>query len=144
MRDFSRSIQIAAPVEVVWSILSDGERWPEWTPTVTSVKPLSSGPLAIGTRVVIRQPRFPPALWKVVELDAGRSFTWVTRGPGVSVIAKHGVERSGAGTRATLSLRFDGVFGGFVARLTRDLNERYLKLEAEGLKARSEAVGEGR
>ena len=93
MRDFSRSIQIAAPVEVVWAILSDGERWPEWTPTV---------------------------------------------------IAKYGVERSGAGTRATLSLRFDGIFGGLVARLTRDLNEGYLKLEAEGLKARSEAVGEAR
>ena len=140
MRDFARSIEIAAPVGTVWAVLSDGERWPEWTPTVTSVKLLGPGPLAVGKRVVIRQPRFPPALWKVVELEPGRGFTWVTRGPGVTVVAKHRVERSGAGTRATLSLRFDGVLGGLVGRLTRGINQRYLELEAAGLKARSEGA----
>ena len=144
MRDFSRSIEIDAPTEVVWAILSDGERWPEWTPTVTSVKPLGSGPLAVGARVVIRQPRFPPALWKVVALEPGRSFTWVTRSPGVSVVARHGVEASGAGTRATLSLRFDGILGGLLGWLTRGINERYLKLEAQGLKARCESGGRAR
>ena len=144
MRDFSRSIEIDAPTEAVWAILSDGERWPEWTPTVTSVKPLGSGPLAVGTRVVIRQPRFPPALWKVVALEPGRSFTWVTRSPGVSVVACHGVEASGAGTRATLSLRFDGILGGLLGWLTRGINERYLKLEAQGLKARCESGGRAR
>jgi len=144
MRDFSRSIEIDAPADTVWAVLSDGERWPEWTPTVRSVKPLGSGPLAVGMKVVIRQPRFPPALWKVVELEPGRSFTWVTRGPGVSVVARHWVEPLGAGTRATLSLRFDGLLGGVLGWLTRGINERYLKLEAEGLQARSESGGRAR
>ena len=62
MRDFARSVEIAAPVDVVWSVLSDGERWPEWTPTVSSVKPLRPGPLAVGSMVLIRQPKFRQAI----------------------------------------------------------------------------------
>ena len=139
MRDFTRSIEIAAPVDVVWSVLSDGARWPEWTPTVSSVKPLKPGPLAVGSMVLIRQPKFPPAIWEVVELEPGRSFTWVTRSPGVSVVARHWVEPLGSGTKATLSLRFKGLLGGLVGALTRRLNEKYLSLEAAGLRARCES-----
>lgn len=141
MRDFSRSIRVDAPPERVWAVMRDVARWPEWTPTVTRVTPLRPGPLMLGTRVAIRQPKLPPALWQIVELEEGRGFTWVTRSPGVTVRARHGVEPDGTGTRATLSLRFEGLFGGFVGRITRDLNLRYLDLEANGLKARSEGSG---
>ena len=44
---------------------------------------------------------------------------------------------SGNGSRATLSIRFSGLLGPLFARLTRKLNERYLALEASGLKERS-------
>ena len=33
---------------------------------------------------------------------------------------------------------FGGLFGRFVAKLTAELNKRYLAIEAEGLKRRSE------
>jgi len=139
MTDFSLDIDIQAPPQVVWEIIRDGERWPEWTPTVTSVKLLNPGPLAIGSRALIHQPKLPPAKWQVTDLDeSGRSFTWVSGGLGVLVTARHSVEACGTGSRATLSLRFSGVLGGLVARLTRDLNNRYLALEAKGLKKRSE------
>jgi hypothetical protein len=36
-----------------------------------------------------------------------------------------------------LSVRFAGLLGGLVARFTRELNERYLSLEAQGLRQRS-------
>jgi uncharacterized protein YndB with AHSA1/START domain len=136
--DFSISVDIEAPPDLVWRVLSDGERWPEWTPTVTSVQVLDRRPLAVGTRARIRQPRLPPALWTVTELEDGRSFTWVTRSPGVAVFARHWVEPRGAASRATLSLRFTGLLGPLVGRLTRGLNERYLGLEAASLKKRSE------
>jgi uncharacterized protein YndB with AHSA1/START domain len=40
-------------------------------------------------------------------------------------------------TRVTLSVRFEGLVASLVSRLTRDLNRRYLELEAAGLRARS-------
>ena len=140
MTDFQISVEINAPPDVVWAVMRDVERWPEWTPTVTSVRLLDHGPLKIGTRALIRQPELPPAKWKVTELDEpGRRFTWVSRGPGVLVVARHWVEARGAGSFATLSLRFSGVLAGLFARLTRSLNNRYLALEAKGLKQRSES-----
>jgi hypothetical protein len=50
------------------------------------------------------------------------------------------VEPLAGGTRATLSLEYSGILGGFFARLLDDINRRYLTMEANGLKARSEAA----
>jgi hypothetical protein len=87
----------------------------------------------------VRQPKFPPALWEVRELDdAGRSFTWVSRGPGMIVTARHSVEAHGPGSRGVLSLRYEGLIAPLFARLTRGITERYLDMEANGLKKRSE------
>lgn len=140
MLDFRIQVEIEAPAGRVWAVMRDVERWPEWTPTVTSVRLLDRGPLTVGSRAIIRQPKLPPAKWRVTELDEpNRSFTWVSRGPGVRVIARHWVEACGEGSRATLSLRFAGVLAGFFAFVTRGLNDRYLALEAKGLKQRSES-----
>jgi hypothetical protein len=138
MTYFSISVEIQASPDRVWDVLSNFECWPEWTPTVTSIRRLDTGPLAVGSRVRIRQPKLPPAVWKVTELDAGRCYTCVTRSPGVRVTARHWVEASEGGSRATLSLQFSGLLSPLVARLTRGLNERYLALEARGLRMRSE------
>ncbi len=138
MTQFSISVEIQASPDRVWGVLYDIERWPEWTPTVTSIQRVDRGPLAVGSRARIRQPKLPPAEWQVTELEEGRSFTWVSRSPGVRVTARHGVEANQGGSQATLSLQFAGLLGPLVARLTRSLNERYLALEARGLRERSE------
>jgi hypothetical protein len=62
----------------------------------------------------------------------------VSRAPGLIVTAKHSVTPIGSGSRATLWLNFAGIFGPFFGRLTRDINNRYLAMEAAGLKRRSE------
>jgi len=140
MADFQIDVQIEAPPDVVWAVMRDVERWQDWTPTVTSVRLLDAGPLRVGTRAIVRQPKLPPAKWRVTELDeGGRNFTWVSWAPGVCVTAQHWVEASGTGSRATLSLRFSGVLAPLLARITRSLNYRYLALEAKGLKQRCEA-----
>lgn len=139
MASFSISVDIQAPPARVFAVMTAIEQWPDWTATVTSVRQLDPGPLAVGTRAAIRQPRLPPARWKVTAIDAGRGFTWVTRSPGVVITARHVVEPTPSGSRATLSLDFDGLFGPFVAWLTGSLNRRYLGIEAAGLKRRSEA-----
>ena len=137
---FGVTIEIPAPPDRVWAVMADIERWPEWTPTVTQIQRLDRGPLAVGSRARIRQPKLPAATWQVSELQPGCSFSWVMRSPGVCVTGEHRVEPAGRGTRVTLSIRFSGMLGGLVARLTRGLNQRYLALEAKGL---SDAVQRG-
>jgi hypothetical protein len=87
---------------------------------------------------VIRQPKFPPAFWTLTVIEPGHSFTWISTAPGLRVVARHGVEPTARGSRATLSLELQGIFGGLFGRITRDITERYLGFEANGLKARSE------
>jgi len=122
--------------------MRDIERWPEWTPTVNKVRRIGGDPLSVGSRAVIWQPKLLPAKWEVIELsEEDRRFTWITWGPGMRLTARHSVEAKRDGSRATLSIQFSGPLGGFFAWLTRNLNERYLALEAAGLKERSERKG---
>lgn len=139
---FTISVVIAAPPAEVWRVMSDVARWPEWTPSVSRVKPLTAGPLRVGSRVRIHQPKFPPAYWRVTELDPERQFTWVSVGPGLRVTARHAVEPVNTGCRVTLSIRYEGILGRWLARLTRGVNERYLAMEGNGLKARCASLAQ--
>lgn len=138
MKSLSTTIDILAPPERVWPIMSDVERWHEWTPSIRKVVRLDSGPMGVGSRVRVHQPRLPVAFWQVTEWQPGRYFTWVSRNPGVRVTARHAIEPIAGGSRVTLSLQYEGIFGALVARVTRGITERYVDLEARGLKARSE------
>ena len=129
---------IAAPAARVWEVMSDVDRWHEWTPSIAAIKRLGDEPLAVGTRAIVRQPKLPPALWKVTQIEPGASFTWVSRAPGLRVVGTHRVEPTATGSRATLSLELHGVVGGFFGWLTKGITERYIGFEATGLKARSE------
>ena len=138
MRDFSISVDIKASPERVWQVLSDGERWHEWTPSVTSVQLLDKT-LAVGSRALIKQPELPPAKFTITALEPGKSFSWSTGIPGLILVdAKHSVEPIPSGARATLALRFNGLLGGVMGRKYTELNNRYLAMEAAGLKRFSE------
>lgn len=145
---FSIATEIDAPPDVVFAVLSEVERWPEWTSTVTRVERLgdAGAPIAVGTRLRIVQPKVPPADWTVTALEAGRGFRFVSRSPGASVEADHWIEAAGSGerSRATLSVTFGGFLGRLIGRMMRGLNERYLAQEAAGLKQRSEERARGR
>jgi uncharacterized protein YndB with AHSA1/START domain len=135
----STTVDIAAPPERVWGVLTDVESWSEWTSTVTSVRRLDDGPLRPGSRAKIRQPRIPETEYVVTELEPGRSFTWVAAGPGVLTTARHDAEAlPGGGTRVRLSVTQSGWLGSLMGRFYRGLTDRYLANEANGLKARCE------
>ena len=140
--EFSITTDVDASADLVFAVLTDIERWPEWTPTVTRVERLdgSSSPLAMGNRIRIVQPKVPPAEWTVTALEAGRGFRIMSRSPGATVVANHWAEPLGDGqrSRVTLSVTFSGWLGRIIARLMRGLNQRYLAQEAAGLKRRSE------
>ena len=134
------SIEIAAPPERVWEILADVERWPEWTASVTSVRRLDHGPLDVGSRVEVVQPKIPKGTYTVTVLEPGSLFTWEQRQPGSTVTAHHRVTPlPDGGSRVDLTVAMSGALGGIVGRMYRRLTERYLAIEAAGLKSRAEA-----
>lgn len=134
------SIEIDAPAGVVWDTFADVERWPDWTGSVTSLRALDGPELAVGHRFEIRQPRFPALVWEVTEVEPGASWTWRQRSPGGTTLASHEVVALEDG-RTLVRQRIDqrGPIGALVGRLGRGLTRRYLRMEAEGLKAASEA-----
>lgn len=136
--DFIRLFDVAAPIERVWDVMSDVERWHEWTASITRVTLSVPGPIAPGVVGTVKQPKFPPAKWLVTEVVPGRHFIWVTATPGIKCTAFHGVEPTPAGTRVTLSLTYEGALTAPLLWATRGITDHYLDLEMAGLKARSE------
>lgn len=133
------SVEIAAPASLVWDVFSDVERWPEWTASVTRLVALDGPGLAVGKRFEIKQPRMPKLVWEVTEVHPGAGWTWVQRSPGGSTVARHDVvAQAGGHTLVRQQLDQRGAVGALVGRLMHGMTNRYLELEAQGLKARSE------
>ncbi|HSE08169.1 MAG TPA: SRPBCC family protein [Nocardioidaceae bacterium] len=133
------TVNITAPLEKVWPILMDVESWPSLTESMTSVQRLDGGPLQVGSRVRIHQPKLPAATWTVTELVRGDRFVWTARGPGFASTAYHEATSAGDGqTRLRLAVEQSGPLGGLVGRLGRKLTDRYIALEAAGIKRRAE------
>lgn len=135
------SVEIAAPPHLVWDVFSDVEHWPDWTASVTSLVGLDAAGLAVGRRFAIKQPGMAKLVWQVTELDPGRSWTWVQRSPGARVSARHDViAQPGGRTLVRQQLDQGGALGALVGRLMAKKTKRFLELEAQGLKARSEQL----
>jgi uncharacterized membrane protein len=137
---FTVAVDIGAPPEKVFGVLCDIERWPEWTPTMTSVQRLDNGPFGVGSSAQVRQPRLRPAVWKVTDLEDGRNFTWVTRAPGLHMKAGHGVERRGAGSRVELSFEMSGLLAPVASLLYGAMIEKYVTTESQKLRQRCESA----
>jgi uncharacterized membrane protein len=133
-----------ASLDQAWRALTDVTSWPEWTPSITSVRRLDDGPLRIGSRARVKQPGYPPMVWQVTEVrdaDGQAGFTWVTHSPGVHTTGRHTLTANPDGTtRITLEIDHQGALSGLVGALTRKRTEAYLELEAAGLAAASEAI----
>ena len=132
------TVDIAAGPQEVWAVLADVERWPIWTASVSAVRLLTPAPLAVGSRVEVRQPRLPQAVWTVSALTPGRSFSWESTGPGVRSIGDHEIVPAGTGSRATLRFTQTGPMSPVVGTLMSGLIRRYVRTEAAGLKVRCE------
>ena len=69
-----RIIDIDASREKVWTVMTDVERWPEWTASVTSVALLDEAPFNVGSHARIHQPRLPVAVWTVTAFEPEHYF----------------------------------------------------------------------
>jgi uncharacterized membrane protein len=135
------SIEIEAPAPVVWDVFVDVERWPEWTRSVRRITSLDGTGVAVGRRFKVEQPRMPKLVWEVTHVDPGISWTWRQRTIGNTTLATHEiVARAGDRTLVRQQIDQRGPLGLLAGMLMRRLTKRYLGLEAQGLKARSEEM----
>lgn len=135
MRSFEVRQEIEAPIEAAWSCMSTVDAWPDWLPTVRSVEPLQVGPLAVGARYRLRQPKLPAVVWRVSALDPGRSFAWESRTPGTVSLGEHELAARGPDScTVVLRLTLSGPFSGLAARIGGHLIREYVELEARSLR----------
>jgi uncharacterized membrane protein len=134
-------VEIHAPASLVWDVFSAVERWPEWTASVTRLVALDGPGLAVGKRFEIKQPKMPKLVWKVTDVTPGVSWTWVQASPGGITVALHTLTPiADDRTRVHQELDQRGPVGAVVGRLMLRTTRRYLELEAQGLKRRSEQL----
>lgn len=138
MREFRQERHIDAPVDHVWAVLADVQDWPAWTRSIERIEILSASALAVGSRVLIRQPRLRPAVWEVTVWEPPRRLEWRSRSIGVSVTADHLLESHETGCLSKHSVKVDGLLSGLILCFAGRLIDQYVQLEADGLKRRAE------
>lgn len=135
-------IQINAPIETVWDVLTDFDHYPNWNPFIKSI----SGKLEVGKtlKVTIQPPnsgimRFKP---RILELATKQKIKWLGHllVPGI-FDGKHSFELIPVGdgrTRFVQSEEFKGLLVPLMAsKLNRDTRKGFeemnqsLKTEAE-------------
>jgi uncharacterized membrane protein len=135
----TRTAEIDAPAAEVWAVIADVARWPVWTPTMTEVRLLDGDRIGPGAGARVRQPKLPPAVWRVTEFDEGRRFAWAARGPGVRTVGDHRVEPlDGGRCRVVLSIDTTGPLARPFWALIGGLTRRYVATEARSLKEHCE------
>lgn len=138
---FEKTIEIDAPRQRVWEVLSDLGAWPQRIETVDTVELLTPAPITTGSRVRLKQPKMPEGTWEVTAWDAPTSFTWTQKTGGVTSVADHRIEDLGDGrSRLTLTLDMRGLLIPIIGLFYRDLTNRYMSLEAQGMKRAAESA----
>jgi uncharacterized membrane protein len=136
---FEQSIDIDASQQRVWDVLTDLEAWPQRIETVNVVELLTPPPVTEGSRVRLKQPKLPEGTWEITAWDAPSYFEWRQKSGGVSTVAGHRVEALEDGrSRLTLTLEMQGPLVPVVAVFWKGLTNRYMTIEAEGMKRAAE------
>jgi uncharacterized protein YndB with AHSA1/START domain len=128
-------LEIAAPAETVWDVLTAIERWPTWNPDVRQV--WLEGAVAEGS--VFRWKAGPGTITSTVEhLDRPRLIAWTGKTFGVSAIHVWRLEQRDDTTLVRTEESYEGLVASVLRRPLRKALEtaltnglRSLKVEAE-------------
>jgi uncharacterized membrane protein len=138
---FEQSIDVDAGQQRVWDVLSDLEAWPQRIETVEVVELLTPTPVGKGSRVRLKQPRLPEGTWDVTVWNAPSYFEWRQKSGGVTNVAGHRVEALEEGrSRLILTLDMRGLLVPIVALFYKGLTNRYMTMEAQGMKRAAESA----
>lgn len=132
------TISIEAPVERVWELTLDVESWPRHTPTMTTIERLDSSPLAVGSKVRIKQPAQRPRVWTVTALEPQTRFAWTARAMGTTMTGSHLLAPSPSGTTQTLAIDIEGPLSRLVGALVRRPVAKAIATENRGFKEAAE------
>ena len=136
---FEQSIDIDAAQQRVWEVLTDFAAWPQRIETVDVAELLTPAPIGVGSRVRLAQPKLPEGTWEVTVWDAPSYFEFHQKSGGVTSVAGHRVEALEDGrSRLTLTLDMRGLLVPVFGRIYKDLTNRYMSLEAQGMKRAAE------
>lgn len=135
---FVRQETVYAPAERVWQLLVDVAGWPGWTESMRDITRLEDGPLAVGSRARLTQPKGRPTVWTVTELEPLRNFSWTARQPGLNLEAVHRIEDAGDQVCTTLEFVVTGPLAVPASLIAGPRIRSYLGMESAGLKRAAE------
>ena len=131
-----RAVRINAPIDQVWTVLTDVTHWPEWTESMTSVERLERSPLGARSRTRIKQPGLAKMTWTVSEFSPPHAFTWEAHLPGLALRGTHELHSEIDATEVRLIVEQRGILGRLLAPIAKKRSSAYVEMEAAGLKRR--------
>jgi len=128
-------IEIAAGQQVVWDLLTDFERWPEWQPNIRSIS--ISGEVAEGS--VFRWKPGPTTITSTIRhVDPPREIAWTGKTFGISAVHVWRLEPAGAGTSVSTEESWAGIMVRALRGSMRKMLQKELDTGLERLKAEAE------
>lgn len=125
---------VQAKPALIFKILTDVENWNTWTASVRKSTLLNGATFAIGTKVKIIQPKLFPVIWEITEMRDNNSFTWTSNSLGLKITAKHIIQEAGDFSIVWLVTTYKGFLSRLIYNLTSALTNKYMTMEADGLK----------
>ncbi len=140
MKTMSATIQIDAPPQAVWAVLTDLGRYPEWNPLFRE----ASGQVAVGNRITLRSVhpangRLMTVKPKITVAEPDAELRWVASLPGI-ISGEHrfALTLADGGTRLEQSETFRGLLTAFSGRTFARAEASFLALN-EAVKNRAES-----
>ncbi|MEZ4776612.1 MAG: SRPBCC family protein [Bacteroidia bacterium] len=130
----TQNIAIQATPEAIFKILADVEHWHLWTASIKKIVLINNTVLGPGVSAKVFQPRLLPNVWKVIQYEENRSFTWVSKSPGLTMTAGHALSPGDNHTAVSLTMTYEGFLAKLLYKMTANLTSQYMTMEIEGLK----------
>lgn len=132
----SAEIVIDAPLEVVWKVISDFEKWPDWNSAVTRMDfrgPLTAGTsfewVGGGSKIVSR----------LEEVDPYKRLVWSGKTFGIHAVHVWKFDRSDTGTCVFTEESFEGFIARIIPGVMRKMLAKALREGLTALKIASES-----
>jgi uncharacterized protein YndB with AHSA1/START domain len=128
-------LQIAAPPDTVWAVITDLPAWPTWNPDVKSMA--FEGPLEPGS--MFRWKSGSASLVSTLKsVDAPREIGWTGVTMGIHAVHVFHFEPSDGGTRARSAESFRGFIPSVLKKYSRKVLQRGIDGILRSLKTEAE------